>query len=91
MVFTTNIFLYLFFPLALILFYLFPPRLRAFPLLFLSIFFYAWGEPLLVLLILASALINFRVGKVLEKHKRNKPVLIVGILHIHTLSCGLIL
>jgi alginate O-acetyltransferase complex protein AlgI len=80
MVFTTNVFFYAFFPIAILLFYVFPPRLRAIPLLFLSIFFYAWGEPLLVLLILASALINFRVGKVLEKHKRNKPILIVGIL-----------
>jgi alginate O-acetyltransferase complex protein AlgI len=80
MVFTTNVFFYAFFPIAILLFYLFPSRLRAIPLLFLSIFFYAWGEPLLVLLILASALVNFRVGKVLEKHKRNKPILIFGII-----------
>lgn len=79
MVFTTNVFFYAFFPIAILLFYVFPPRLRALPLLFLSVFFYAWGEPLLVLLILASAVINFRVGKTLEKHKRNKPILILGI------------
>lgn len=80
MVFTTNVFFYAFFPIAILLFYVFPTRLRAIPLLFLSIFFYAWGEPLLVLLILASAVINFYVGKILEKHTRNKYVLTVGIL-----------
>lgn len=79
MVFTTNVFFFAFFPIAILLFYVFPPRLRALPLLFLSVFFYAWGEPLLVLLILASAVINFRVGKALEKHKKNKPILILGI------------
>lgn len=79
MVFTTNVFLYLFFPLALILFYVFPPRLRAIPLLFLSIFFYAWGEPVLVLLILVSALINYQIGNVLSNTRYKKAILILGI------------
>ena len=52
MVFTSTVFLFAFFPLSLAAFYLVPPRWRVVPLLLTSSVFYAWGEPVLVVLIL---------------------------------------
>lgn len=80
MVFTSTVFLFAFLPIALLAYFLVPARFRVVPLLLVSLFFYAWGEPRLVLLIMASAVINFLTGRVLVKVTRQrKAVLILGI------------
>src|SRR3954454_24935035 len=65
MVFTSTIFMFAFFPLALLAFYLAPARWRAAPLLVMSAVFYAWGEPVLVVLILLTGLFTFTWGRLL--------------------------
>jgi alginate O-acetyltransferase complex protein AlgI len=62
MVFTSTTFVFLFLPIALIAFYVFPPRWRAIPLLATSALFYAWGEPVLVVLVLATAAVTYGWG-----------------------------
>src|SRR6478609_9629835 len=62
MVFTSTTFVFLFLPLALLAFYVFPARWRAVPLLAASAVFYAWGEPILVLLVAATAVVTFAWG-----------------------------
>ncbi len=80
MVFTSTVFFYAFLPLAFLLYFLVPARHRAFPLLFVSLFFYAWGEPRLVLLIMASAVINYITGRILVRAQlRRRLILIIGI------------
>jgi alginate O-acetyltransferase complex protein AlgI len=65
MVFTSAIFLFLFLPVALLLFYAAPARWRTAPLLLVSAVFYAWGEPVLVVLILLTGLFTYVWGRVL--------------------------
>jgi len=45
-----------------------------------SLIFYAWGEPLYILLMFASIAINFYVGKAIDisEDKKSKPALILG-------------
>ena len=69
MVFSSLLFLYLFLPAVLLLYYLMPRRGRNAVLLLFSLVFYAWGEPVYVLGILASVIVNFLFGIQLEKHK----------------------
>ena len=54
MVFSSTVFLFLFLPIVLLGYYLIGKSLRNPFLLFASLFFYAWGEGLLVLLMLGS-------------------------------------
>ena len=79
MVFSSLIFLYVFLPAVLLLYYLMPRRGRNAVLLFFSIVFYAWGEPVYVLGIIASVVINFLFGLALDKHK-SKLLLAVNII-----------
>jgi alginate O-acetyltransferase complex protein AlgI len=67
MVFSSPIFLFLFLPLVLAIYFIFPGnRLRNYWLLAVSIVFYAWGEVLFVFLILASSVMNYLLGLYLE-------------------------
>ena len=65
MVFTSTIFLFAFLPLAMLAYYVVPARWRAAPLLLTSAVFYAWGEPVLVVLILLTGLFTFCWGRLL--------------------------
>lgn len=70
MVFADLIFLYLFLPLNLILYYLFKSRsYRNFILTAFSLFFYAWGEPVWITLLIFSALTDFINGLVIERFR----------------------
>ena len=72
MVFSSLIFLYLFLPIILILYYLFPKVAKNTLLVFASLFFYAWGEPKLVVLMLFSIVLNYIMGIVIERSESNK-------------------
>lgn len=75
MVFSSLVFLYAFLPLCL-LFYLLAGSLKAknYILLIFSLFFYAWGEPIWVVLMILTGLFIYWTGLKIEKH-RQQPVL----------------
>ncbi|MCR4605264.1 MAG: MBOAT family protein [Eubacterium sp.] len=79
MVFSSLVFLYIFLPAVLLLYYIIPRKGKNFILLIFSLFFYAWGEPVYVLGILASVIVNYLFGIALEKHK-SKVLLTVNII-----------
>lgn len=58
MVFSSTVFLFIFLPLVMISNMLLPKSCRNALLLFASLLFYAWGEPVYVLLMLVSILVN---------------------------------
>ncbi len=69
MVFSSFTFLLVFLPVMLALYYLVPFRLRN-GLLFLgSLFFYAWGEPIYVSLMIFSTIVDFTHGQLVEKYR----------------------
>jgi alginate O-acetyltransferase complex protein AlgI len=59
MVFSSAIFLFLFLPVTLGLYFLLPRRLRNVWLLGTSLVFYGWGEPKFMIVMLASIVLNF--------------------------------
>ena len=75
MLFPTTIFLFVFLPLVLAVYYNPIIRSRQFRNVFLllaSIFFYAWGEPFYVLLMLLSIVVNWGLGLLVDRF-RNRP------------------
>jgi alginate O-acetyltransferase complex protein AlgI len=82
MVFSSAIFLFLFLPIALGVYYISPRILRNAALLAVSLFFYAWGEKGYVLLMAASILMNYGLGRWLETRRGRRgerPLLGVAI------------
>ena len=71
MVFSSFVFLLAFLPIVLLLYYLCPARLRNLVLLVLSLVFYAWGEPVYVLIMLFSIVFDYANGRLIE-HFKNK-------------------
>ena len=68
MVFSSLPFLFFLLPAFLILYYLFPGRAKNFVLLFFSLLFYAWGEPVYILLMLFSSFVDYMDGILQEKY-----------------------
>ena len=89
-VFSSLIFLYLFLPACLIA-YFSMPKLSAknVVLVIFSIFFYAWGEPFYVLLLLFLSGFNYAMGRVLGgmEGKGRKGVLVLSVA-VNLLSLG---
>lgn len=83
MVFSSLLFLIIFLPTLLLLYYISPLRLRNFILLIGSFLFYAWGEPVYILLLLVSTSTDFWLGKWLGKQNisptKRKGIVIVSI------------
>ena len=59
MVFSSLIFLFVFLPIVLLIYYISPRPLKNFVILLFSLIFYAWGEPKFIFLIILSILINY--------------------------------
>ncbi len=82
MVFSSSVFLLIFLPVILIGYYLpFLSKNRTYKntfLLFGSLVFYAWGEPVFVLLMIFSIIITWLIGLLMAKTKRLTPILLGG-------------
>lgn len=69
MIFSSVLFLFRFLPAFMILYYLVPGRMKNIILLLGSLFFYAWGEPVYVLLMLFSTIVDYTHGRLLERFR----------------------
>src|SRR5574344_192500 len=72
MIFSSIPFIFFFLPIVFIIYFLVPFKIKNYVLLVFSLLFYAWGEPIYVLLMLFSCLLNYFVGILLEKYQLDK-------------------
>lgn len=80
MLFSSIPFLYYFLPSVLILYFLAPKKLKNTVLLISSLVFYGWGEPKYVIMMVASIIIGFVSGLLIEAtNKKSKKKLIITI------------
>ena len=63
MLFSSITFLFLFLPIVLAVYYLVPYKVKNIVLLIASLFFYAWGEPVYVILMILSIVFNYFCGQ----------------------------
>ena len=90
MVFSSTVFLFLFLPIVLALYFIVNRPLKNIVLLAASLFFYAWGEPKYVLIMLLSIVLNY-IFALLVDTNRNKKTKIKWIMGIMVVSNLLIL
>jgi alginate O-acetyltransferase complex protein AlgI len=91
MVFSSPLFLFLFLPVVLTVYFLLPGlRARNGWLLLVSLVFYAWGEIAFIFLLLASTLLNFWLGKWVERSEiiseRKKAVAVAVVVNVGFLA-----
>ncbi len=80
MLFSSVPFLYYFLPSVLILYFLAPKKLKNTVLLISSLVFYGWGEPKYVIMMVASIIIGFVSGLLIEAtNEKSKKKLILTI------------
>jgi alginate O-acetyltransferase complex protein AlgI len=84
MIFSTIIFLFIFLPVVLLVYYVLPGRTaKNLVLLLASLCFYFWGEDKLIVILIASILINYGSGLLIDKTRNaaggGKPALALGI------------
>lgn len=77
MLFSSIPFLFYFLPAVLLLYAFSPKKLKNFTLLVCSLVFYAWGEPRLVVLMLATVLIGYVLGLLTERFPAYKKLFLV--------------
>ncbi len=69
MIFSSLTFLFAYLPLTLAVYFLAPLRWRNLVLLLVSLFFYGWGEPVYITIMVLSILIDYTHGLLVEKYR----------------------
>lgn len=78
MVFSSFTFLFIFLPLVLLTYFIAKKRkLRNIVLFIFSLIFYAWGEPVYVVLMLLSIIVNYAVALIIEKVPKKKKIFLL--------------
>lgn len=90
MVFSSLVFLFVFLPLTLLLYFSVPRRLRNTILLIVSLIFYAWGEPIYIILMLFSTVTDFVHGLLVERYRNQPKKAKLVVLSSITINLGLL-
>lgn len=69
MVFSSVLFLFLYLPVVLTIHYLSPPKWRNAVLLVVNLVFYGWGEPLYILLMVVTIVVDYFIGLKVAQYK----------------------
>jgi alginate O-acetyltransferase complex protein AlgI len=71
MLFSSLLFLFVFLPAVLALYYISPWRIKNLILFISSLIFYAWGEPVYIIIMLLSTITDYSFGLLLSRPKLN--------------------
>lgn len=80
MLFSSISFIYYFLPLLLIIYFITPKKFRNIPLLIGSLVFYFLGEPIYILVLILSCIINYYLSKIIYK-KHSKLFLVISLIY----------
>lgn len=82
MVFSSLLFMFLYLPAVMLIYYITPRKFRNVMLLVANLIFYGWGEPVLVLLMLFSTFVDYFhgyfIGKYRETNKKKAKMLVAS-------------
>ena len=86
MVFSSSLFIFYFLPVFLLAYYLSDKRYKNIILLIASIFFYAWGAPTFIFIVLASITLDFYLVRWMHRSTGRKRKQIVTLSVIHNIA-----
>lgn len=82
MLFSSTIFIFIFLPILLLIYYIIPKRflrLRNLILLLFSLGFYAYGEPKFIIIMILSIIGNYIFGILIDKYRNKRLTITTGI------------
>ncbi len=88
LLFTSMTFLFLFLPIILLIFYISQDRYKNFILLLFSLFFYAWGEPKYVFLMLFSIVLNYVLALAISYFQEQEKRKLSSFVFVITIICN---
>lgn len=91
MVFSSILFLFLYLPLSLAIYYMTPRRWRNLALLLLNLLFYGWGEPVYILIMVFSILVDYTNGRIIEQNRHRPRVAKAALLGSIFINLGMLL
>src|SRR5208283_4396221 len=75
MVFSSYVFIFFFLPSALLAYYISPPKIRNYTLTLFSYIFYGWANPIFMLLMFSSTVLDYTCGLVVSQQwDFSKPI-----------------
>lgn len=74
MIFSSLFFLFIYLPITIGIYYLTPIKLRNLFLLIANLVFYGWGEPVYILIMIASIFVDYTHGILVEKYRENDKI-----------------
>ena len=69
MVFSSLLFLFIYLPVVLAVYYIVPVKWRNIWLFIVNLVFYGWGEPIYILLMILSITVNYAAGIIIAKKR----------------------
>ena len=90
MVFSSAAFIFYFLPVTILIYYMVPDRAKNAVLLFVSLFFYGFGEPVYILIMILSIFIDYFNGLLIEKYRHRKNLSKVFLIVSITANLGLL-
>ncbi|WP_125154323.1 MBOAT family O-acyltransferase [Clostridium rectalis] len=90
MVFSSLLFIFIFLPLTVFIYYISPKTLRNFILVIASLIFYAWGEPLYIFIMIFSTIFDYFNGVLIVKYRNRKIVSFIIFLNSIIINLGIL-
>lgn len=90
MVFSSLLFLFLYLPIVLSIYYLIPRRFRNLFLFVANLIFYGWGEPVFILVMIFSTVVNYIYGLLINKYRDSKRTAKILLVTSIVLNLGLL-
>lgn len=90
MVFSTPVFLFLFLPLTLLIYYVSPKKGKNLIILLSGLLFYSWGEPIYVVVMLISTMIDYFAGLIMNKYEGQKTPRTICLIVSLVMNLGLL-
>ncbi len=72
MVFSSPIFLFIFLPIVFLAYKVLPKKAKNYVLILASLFFYAWGEPIYIVLMIGSVIMNYLMALLIAGKGKSK-------------------
>lgn len=91
MVFSSKLFLFIFLPAVLGIYFLLPKKIRNIFLFLVSLLFYGWGEPKFILALLISVFLNYILGLLVDKYRDDKRKVRIIMLFLVLFNIGLLI
>ncbi len=90
MVFSSIIFIYFFLPIVLLIYYISPKKIKNVILLASGLFFYAWGEPVYVFLMLFTTLVDYTAGRLIDRFDSSKKIRTAALIGSLVINLGIL-